>query len=156
MTDQLHYFCPQCQGLELEVHRPRIVGVGDSGYAHCKLCGWKGKPDELLAALSPGNAEFWTSERIANVLLNAAAKHAAGPMVQVLELIGIVPRIQGDIEEQQSAQGVREGVVKAVLEAVVTAAFRASAELAPAHYERFHPRMAEATGRVFRYGEHDA
>jgi hypothetical protein len=149
MSD-LQVFCPQCQGMELHIERSVIIGA-DPGIARCNLCQWQGTPDDLLVAVSPENTSLWTGERVANVLLVAASKHAAGPMVQVLEVLGLVPPIQGGEQEQASAQHVREHVMKAVLEAVVTSAFESAAEVVPAHYQRFDARMAPAAERVFSF-----
>lgn len=149
MTD-LQFFCPRCQGMELHIERNLVIGA-DAGTAHCNLCQWDGTPDDLLVTLVPENAALWTGDRVANALLAAATKYAAGPMVQVLEVLGLLPPIRGGEQEQASAQHVREHVMKAVLEAVVTSAFESAAEVVPAHYERFDARMAPAAERVFSF-----
>ena len=149
---KVHYFCPQCQGNEVIVNRSLIVGAPE-GKAACPLCGWTGTPSDLLAGITPDDTSFWDAERVANALLAVASRYAAGPMVVTLEQIGLVPRIEGDVQEQDSARAVREGVMKAVLEAVVTSAFEAAQALSPPHYERFQPSLKESTARVFRYTE---
>lgn len=149
---EIRYFCPHCQGMELELEQSPIVSVNNpalGGRATCKLCGWQGLPDEVIGALSEENDQFWTGERIANALLLAASKHAAGPMVQVLELIGLVPRIQGSPEEQRSAEAVRAEVMRAVLEAVVTSAFEASAMHSLPHFTQFDPPMRKLSEKLF-------
>lgn len=151
MSDDLHYFCPQCQSMELEIKRSMLVGGRSS--ASCKLCEWAGVPEELLATITPASGEFWTGDKVANALLSAAAKYAAGPMVQVLELIGLVPKVEGSVEEQESAQAVREEIVKAILEAVVTAAFETAAERTAQHFARFAKDKQESVNRVFSFAE---
>lgn len=151
MTD-LQYFCPQCCGNEVRVERPVLLGTGP-GHAQCPLCGWQGSADDVLATPTPDHKTFWDGERVANLLIYAATHHAAGPLVQALEVVGLVPRVTGSEEEQRSALFVRAGVLKAVLEAVVVAGFEAAAKLSPSHFERFDPARAEESRRIFRYGE---
>lgn len=149
------FFCPRCYGVELAVEATgvQLVGVESRGGAKCLLCQWVGLRSELIAGITPANHEFWTSDRVANALLTASARHCAGPMVQILEMLGLAPRIEGTEEQQASAQLVREGLVKAVLEAVVTSAFQAAGELSLPHFQRFSPELAGAVERVFQYEE---
>jgi hypothetical protein len=148
MKDEIAYFCPQCQGMELELQPNFLIGAGPS-VAKCKLCRWQGGSDQLIGALNPENEKFWTAERIANVLLAVSTKHAAGPLVQVLELLGLVPAVKGSLEEQRSAEAVREGVMKAVLEGVIVGAFETSALLSPAHFAKYDPDKGRAADRLF-------
>ena len=149
---EIRYFCPLCQGMEIDLRQSNLVGI-DQGPARCRLCSWTGSPDELIGALSEQNEKFWTSDRVASALLMAATKHAAGPMVQVLETIGLIPRIGGTPEEQVSATDVREGVMRAVLEGIVTGAFETAAVLSPAHFQKYDPPMAKLTASLFDLGE---
>jgi hypothetical protein len=149
------FFCPRCYGVEIAVEATgvQLVGVEPRGGAKCLLCGWAGLRADLVAGITPANHEFWTSDRVANALLTAAARHCAGPMVQILEMLGLAPRVEGDEEQQASAQHVREGIVKAVLESVVTAAFQAAGELTLPHFQRFDPELTGPVERVFQYEE---
>lgn len=144
-------FCPQCLAPEVTIKQSPVIGGVDT--VRCELCGFVGDIPDVMAIVSGRDETYWTSERIGNALLYGATRHAAGPMVQLLELVGLVPRIEGPAEQQKSACAVREGVVKAVLEAVVTSAFETAAALTPAHYQRFENLMPESAERIFRYAE---
>lgn len=144
-------FCPQCLAPEVEVHQSPVIGGEE--FVVCGLCGFRGAIADVMAIVSGRDETYWTVERVGNALLYGATRHAAGPMVQLLELIGLVPRIEGTSEQQASARLVREGVMKAVLEAVVSSAFETAAQLTPAHYTRFEDAMPESTPRIFRYAE---
>lgn len=154
---EIRYFCPRCQGMELDIEMEGIIRVEGgvaTNHARCKLCGWEGMHHELIGALSEANELFWTGERIANALIMAATKHAAGPMLQVLELIGLIPRVQGSAEEQKSAEAIREQVIRAVLEGIVTGAFETAAAMSPAHFEKYNPPMAKVAASIFDVGRH--
>jgi hypothetical protein len=149
MSSESHYFCPACQGPELRVQRPVLAGTG-SGSAECLLCGWKGSPEDLIAPLAVEARDFWTIDRVANVLLHVAARHASAPLLGTLEALGLAPRATGaSDEEMRSALAVREAIVKCVLESVVRAAFEAAGEHAQPHFERFKPQHAASVERVF-------
>ncbi len=151
MVNDMQYFCPQCQSIELDVERPLLVDV-DAGYAACHLCGWRGKPDELLAGLCPENADLWTSDRVANAMMLVAVRTAAQPLIELLEMMGMVPRVKGSEEEQRSAAHIRGELIRIVLGAYIPAAFEAASRLSPEHFARFDRRQAEAMVRVFSYG----
>lgn len=144
------YFCPRCQGNEL-VFADGVVWIGADNDVKCALCGWHGTSSEILAAISPITAPFWTAERVGNALLAVTCRNAVGPLMGCLELIGLLPRVQGSQEEQASAIQIRESVAKALVEAVVTTTFEKTAELAPEHFARFDPVMKAATARIFSY-----
>lgn len=138
---QVAYFCPKCQNIDVEITQPRIIDVtkkNGGATFHCPLCGASGGADELIGALSPENKKFWNTERIGQVMLRAGTKVAAGPLLQVLELIGLIPRVEvGTPEQQADALKVREAVAKDVIASFVEAAFTASAQHAVPHFERF-------------------
>lgn len=138
---QVAYFCPKCQNIDVEIKRPRIIDPAKrNGGAtfHCPLCNYDGDASELIGALNPENKEFWNTERIGKVMLNAGTKLAAGPMLQVLELIGLIPPLDaGTPEQQEDAAKVREAVAKDVLGSFVEASFAAAAQHAVPHFEKF-------------------
>lgn len=154
---EIQYFCPQCQGMELELHVSPILPSDGSlvGKASCSLCGWAGTTEQLIGAISPDNAGFWTSERIANVLLLAATKHAAGPMLHCLEFLGLAPVVDGEPGEQESAQEARGEIMRKILEAITVTAFQAAEEHALPHFKRYAPQRAEAVESIFgeSYGQ---
>ena len=158
MSGTIVAFCPDCQGNELQFDTRRVVSGNAPPPAACQLCGWKGNTHELLVAVGPATAHMWTGDKVANVLLYAATRFSAGPMLQVLELLGLIPKLpdgEAADEERQSAERVRGEVLKAVLEATVTAAFEKAAELSSEHFARFDAPQAEATAQIFNYAGDD-
>lgn len=158
MKREITYFCPKCQGNEMVFGSVR--DAFDTVSAACNLCKWSGRSDETVGAVSPANVHFWNAEKIGNVMLIAMAKHGAGPLIQVLELLGIMPPIPTSaegtmtarqLEEAQSAQECRDRVMQAVVGAAVTAAFETAAEVSPAHYARFDQEQGAAVERVFQF-----
>jgi len=160
MKREIAYFCPQCQGNEMALGT--LLDADGSVSASCALCGWKGRSGDIIGAVSPANAQFWNAEKFGNVMLLALAKHGAGPLVQVLELLGIMPPVPVNAEgtltseqlaEAQSAQECRDRVMQAVVGAAVTAAFETAAEVSLAHYRKYNQEQAAAVERVFQFSE---
>lgn len=159
MKREIAYFCPQCQGNEMTMGQ--LQDTDGSVSATCGLCRWSGRSTEVVGAVSPANAQFWNAERIGNVMLISLAKHGAGPLIQTLELLGILPPIprpaEGTLagleEEAQSAQECRDRVMQAVIGAAVTAAFETAAEVSMAHYRKYDQGQAAAVERVFQFSE---
>jgi hypothetical protein len=157
MKREIAYFCPQCQSNELTLGS--VMDIASSVSVSCALCKWSGRSNEVVGAVSPANAQFWNAEKIGNVMLIAMAKHGAGPLIQVLELMGILPPIPGSIEgitteraeEAQSAQECRDRVMQAVVGAAVTAAFETAAEVSASHYARYNPEQGAAVDKVFQF-----
>jgi hypothetical protein len=160
MKREIAYFCPQCQSNEMTMGN--VTAADGSVSASCGLCQWSGRSTEVVGAVSPANAQFWNAERIGNVMLIATAKHGAGPLIQVLELLGILPPVPGGTgytmtpeqrEEALSAQDCRDRVMQAVIGAAVTAAFETAAEVSLAHYNRYNKEQGAAVERVFQFSE---
>lgn len=160
MKREIAYFCPQCQGNEMALGT--LLDTDGSVSASCALCGWKGRSSDIIGAVSPANAQFWNAEKLGNVMLISLAKHGAGPMIQTLELLGILPPLpvsaEGTLtaeklEEAQSAQECRDRVMQAVIGAAVTAAFETAAEVSMAHYKKYNQEQAAAVESVFQFQE---
>ncbi len=154
------YFCPKCQANEVEVAFPTILDptkTNDGATYRCQLCGASGAAEELIGALAPENEEFWTGERISNALIVAIAKHGVGPISQVLQMIGLIPRLphEDNREEFASAQAIRDHVLREVVQSAVTAAFTAAADVTPKHYQRFHDPTQGGADRVFKFMAED-
>lgn len=155
---EVAYFCPSCQSIEVEISKALIIDPTkkDRGKtACCKLCGWEGSTEELIGAVSPQNEQFWDAEKIANLLMSVSLKHGAGPLLQALDFVGLLPKIRGTAEEQDSAKAIREELTKRVLEAMMTTAFESAAELVAPHYKRFDSVQGESVERVFSFGGRD-
>lgn len=138
---QVAYFCPACQSIEVEITRPTILDPAKSNGGatfRCGLCGTTGDAVDLIGAVNTEQGrEFWDAERVGRVMMRAGAKIAAAPMLQVLELIGLVPRIEGTEEEQASAQALREAIVRETIGSFVEAAFLSAAKHSVPHFEKF-------------------
>lgn len=151
---EVAYFCPECQSIEVVVQIPRIIDPKNKDgakTAECKFCGWKGKAAELIGAITPKNQQFWNAEKIGNLLIGVTLKHAAGPILQAMAFVGLLPKIQGSLEERESAQQLREEVTKEVLASAVTTAYETAARLVPAHYARFDVEQGAAVEATFSY-----
>lgn len=152
---EVGYFCPTCQGSELQLGT--LADATGAVAADCMLCAWHGDTTQLIGALSPENSQFWTGERIGNVMLMAMAKHGAGPLIQAMELVGILPRIPGVStdprlqEEIVSAAECRNAVMQAVMGAAITAAFETAAQVVPQHYARFTDPTGGEAERTFSF-----
>lgn len=160
---QLGYFCPQCQSIEVSVQRPLIIDPikpNGGATASCGHCGWGGGAEELIGALAPENEQFWTGERVANVMLGTVARHAAGPLIQVLGFLGLTPQlidattrdattILEDSSHNADAQVIRDKVMQAVLAAAITAAYETAAELTPPFYAKHGDPTQGAATRFF-------
>lgn len=119
---EARYFCPNCGSPDVNlVGSAEAIKLRNSirGFkANCALCAWEGMSEDLMGAVT--SKEFYTIDKIANILLAATAKHAVGPMAQVLQLVGLLQ--PGDEE------GLNK-MMRAVSEAVITAAFTTASEL---------------------------
>ena len=113
------YFCPECASPELRVKgtileiklRKKLAGLD----CLCELCGWKGKVEELIGAVSQEG--FYDIEKVSSILLGVTAKHAAGPLCQALELVGLI--------EKEDSEG-RNHIMRNVSAAMITAAFQSA------------------------------
>jgi hypothetical protein len=156
---EVGYFCPECQSIEIEVEKNLIIDPSrkDQGKtATCKLCNWSGPVADLIGAITPKGEQFWDAEKVANVLMGVCLKHGAGPILQALAFVGLLPKIRGGAEEQASAIAIREEVTKEVLAAMMTVAFEAAAKLVKPHYEKFDQEQGEAVEKVFSFAPPEA
>lgn len=154
MADERH-FCPECGGIDL-IFEDKLIshirpGAKGATPAKCPNCGWEGVLSETIGAVT--KEVFWDIEKISSVLLRVVAKHAAGPFVQVMEFVGLLPRKMslilfakstgrvpsdhtGDVTDEQTIRAWREhetlveesrdAVLKAMLTGALTAGFEAA------------------------------
>ena len=154
MADARH-FCPDCGSIDIQITRKFVLlsEEEDTGAtADCPNCGWSGALSKAVGAVS--SEQFWDFERVAEVLMRVVSKSAAGPFVQVMEFVGILPKRLGikEYAKEVSFAGndpaadpalldgfkkynafveqAQDGVVRAMLEAALTAGF--------AEAERWH------------------
>lgn len=128
MADARH-FCPDCGNIDLII--TKAVLEGQTSTARCPNCSWSGPLSKTIGAVT--TEQFWDAERIGDVLLRVMATRAAGPLVQALEFIGLLPRkkeVSDDAEQRAEidkwnrlAQASRDAVMQRTMEAAITAAF---------------------------------
>lgn len=138
MTEARHT-CPDCGFIDLMIEGEVIRK------AECPNCGWMGPLQSTIGVAT--TEQLWGIERVGNVLLRTIAIHAAGPLVQALEFIGLLPKKRStttiaeateNAQWNQQAQMSRDAVMQKITEAAVTAAFEEA--------ERQNYRFAKATG----------
>jgi len=124
---QARYFCPDCGSIDLNIN------IGITKTASCPNCSWEGPLSQTVGAVT--SEQFWDSERVGEVLLRVLATKAAGPVVQVLEFIGLLPRkkvavaelTETEAEDLQrwnaAAQQARDAVMRSLMAAALSAAF---------------------------------
>lgn len=134
------YLCPDCGFNELLVRNQGLKGPdGESiATASCPNCGWDGPLRRTVGVLT--TERLWTSKAIGDLMLRIVTRHAAGPMVQAYEFIGLLPRTQeipedGSDEEIKAArdhndlaQACRNHVMRAVFASAIEAGFEAAEE----------------------------
>lgn len=141
---EARHFCPDCGNIDLVINKAVLVGQTSS--ASCPTCSWSGPLNKTIGAVT--TEQFWDADRIGDVLLRVMATRAAGPLVQALEFIGLLPRkkepvphLNGEeisdavgnstqaedreaIEKHNKlAQAARDAVMQRIMEAAITAAF---------------------------------
>jgi len=86
------YFCPDCGSIDLVITNAELRDPeGKSlGRAECPNCSWRGRLTDTIGMMS--TEQFWDSERVGEVLLRVLATRGAGPLIQALEFIGLLPR----------------------------------------------------------------
>lgn len=164
MSREIGYFCPKCQAMELQINS--VVNADGAQRASCLLCKWEGDTSELIGAVSPENEKFWTGERVGSVMVMALAKHGAGPLIQAMELVGILPRVpdlgtiggaaeevKRRVEEHASAQDIRDAIMQAVIGAAVSVAFETAAAMVPQHLKRFGDPTGGNAERLFSFAD---
>lgn len=147
MADARH-FCPDCGNIEIQVHRKFVLlsEEEDTGAtASCSNCGWNGPLSKAVGAVS--SEQFWDFRRVAEVLMRVVSKSAAGPFIQVMEFVGLLPKRLGigEFAKMVAYEGAdpaldtrlidqfkkyndfveqaQDGVVRAMLEGALTSGF---------------------------------
>ena len=123
---ELHATCPDCGSLDLVTSE---VIVAESKEVRCPNCSWTGPAAKTVGVAS--SEDFWTIERVGAVLLRVMAKHAAGPLCQVFEFVGLL---------EKDDQAGRDVVMQAATAGCITAAFEAAHSV---HLERLKNKSEE-------------
>lgn len=146
MSDDPVYMCPDCGFNELKIQGEGLKGPdGESlATAECPHCAWEGPLSSTIGVLT--TERLWTSKAIGDLMIRLVSRHAAGPMVQAYEFIGLLPQkrdahaecpegatpseedLKAVAEHNDLAQACRNHVMKAVFAAAVEAGFTAAEE----------------------------
>lgn len=93
MADARH-FCPDCGGIDLQIDETTTIitleGSKPQRTAQCPNCSWSGPLTATIGAVT--TEQFWDFKRVGDVLMRVIGRHAAGPFVQVMEFVGLLPR----------------------------------------------------------------
>lgn len=160
MTTTQQQFCPKCAYIGVIVAK---------GQAECPLCQWKGEARETLGAIT--TETFWDEKKVGDLLIAILARHSAGPLVQALEHIGLLPKmvtiptdlVEGTPEYSKArerfydpltpkwnaaAQKARDATMTAIMEASLTTAFNEAVKqhklFAIATDSQQHPMIEQA------------
>jgi predicted RNA-binding Zn-ribbon protein involved in translation (DUF1610 family) len=136
------YLCPDCGSIDLTISGQGLKNADGESLAHavCPNCGWKGALKDTIGIAS--TERLWDAQRVGELLLRVVAIHAAGPLVQCFEFIGILPKkkdlpkpngsdvassdpkaLADAVKWNEAAQEARDNVMRAVFEAVITRGF---------------------------------
>lgn len=132
---EARHFCPQCGFIDIIIENQGLKGPDGKSLATatCPNCGWAGGLNETLGGIGRG---FWDAERVGNLLIGVLARSAAGPLVQALEYVGLLPK-EAQPKEYAACDSkvyvdavieARNVVMRRILEASITAAFEEAME----------------------------
>lgn len=140
------YMCPDCGFNELTISGKGLKAADGSSLAKssCPNCSWEGPLSATVGVLT--TERLWTSNAIGDLMLRLVTKHAAGPMVQAYEFIGLLPKSRDvraespegadpsadDVAEAEEhnelVQACRNHVMRAIFSAAIEAGFAAAEE----------------------------
>lgn len=110
------YICPRCGCPDLIGAKVTLVVDPKDLKVSCPNCKWTGTHAERVAVVSSENV--YNTEAVFNLLLFVTLKHAAGPLAQAFEHIGLLEA--GDQEG-------RDAVMRAAIEGLIEKSFVAAA-----------------------------
>lgn len=110
------YICPRCGCPDLIGAKVTLVVDPKDLKVSCPNCKWSGTHAERVAVVSSENV--YNTEAVFNMLLFVTLKHAAGPLAQAFEHIGLLEA--GDQEG-------RDAVMRAAIEGLIEKSFVAAA-----------------------------
>lgn len=119
MPAELKCSCPECGYIDL-VRKTSIVDDA----CNCPNCGWKGRVSDTVGFAT--TEQIWDIERVGSVLLRVLMINAAGPLIQCLEFVGLLPRIEDGDFSKEEAQTMRDNVMKKVCEVTIKTVFEES------------------------------
>lgn len=116
MASQI-YICRQCGCPDLVTEKTSLVIEAKDRKAACPNCKWEGPLSEAAGIYTKD--KVYDTKEVVNLLLHVTTKHAAGPIAQALEFIGLLEK--GDDEG-------RNVIMRAALEGLIRESFVAAAE----------------------------
>lgn len=116
MSSQL-YICRQCGCPDLVAEKTNLVVEAKNRHAACPNCKWEGPLSEAAGIYTKN--KVYDTKAVVNLLLFVTTKHAAGPIAQALEFIGLL--------EKDDQEG-RDIVMRSALEGLIRESFVAAAE----------------------------
>lgn len=115
MATQL-YICKHCGCPDLEMPKSTIVVDAKDREVFCPNCKWRGPLTETAGIYT--SEKVYDTKAVLNLLLYVTTKHAAGPIAQALEFIGMI--------EKDDQEG-RDVIMRAALEGLIRESFVAAA-----------------------------
>ncbi len=149
MASQRHS-CPRCGSIDVVLAESGSIlsvnGKTDK-IAVCPNCTWEGPASETVGFVT--SEKVWDIQAIAEVSLNVIARHAAGPLIQLWEFVGIVPKMKLVSDEiprairrknekhNDKVQKVRDKVLRATIAGALEQAFTTAQECRETYPELF-------------------
>lgn len=134
------YSCPSCGSIDISVSE--ITSTWS-----CPICEARGELRDAVGFVT--TESVWDIEKVAEVSLRVVAKHSAGPLLQLWEFVGIVPRMKEITREitgprrraheawNARVQEIRDNVLRAVMASSLSAAFKVAHAAREVHPELF-------------------
>jgi len=136
--------CPECGCIDLEVKGIGLVDAENMSMAtaSCPNCQWNGSTRDTVGMAT--TERLWTIERLGETMLRVSTKHAAGPIVQLLEFSGLLPKILDEAPPPEKndgkvwsdkdlkthnelAQQMRDVVMQSIFESMLRSSFETAA-----------------------------
>ena len=142
------YSCPSCGSIDLQISELASTWV-------CPICEARGELRDAVGFVT--SESVWDIEKVAEVSLRVVAKHSAGPLLQLWEFVGIVPRMKEITREvtgprrrayeawNARVQEIRDNVLRAVMASSLSAAFEVAHAAREVHPELFAAEEPEST-----------
>lgn len=111
------YICPQCGCPDIEISQSALALPASQRPVRCPNCGWKAMLSDAAGIAT--TEKVFDTKAVLNLLLYVVTKHAAGPVSQALQFIGLI---------QQGDQEGLDKVMRAATAGMVEQAFMAAAE----------------------------
>ena len=151
---EVQHFCPDCGAIDLVTQGEGVLDKEgrSTATATCPNCSWSGPLSDSLGAAT--TERFFNIDKVGEILLRVITKNAAGPLVQVLEYLGLLPRFveyEGVKGAEEMIQQARDYTMRRILSSALETSMEASLEAQEqfrSWLEDHHPELA-----VEKYGQ---